>query len=230
MAICELIDACKVYGKGPAAVHAMRDVNLAVAVGEFTAICGPSGSGKTTLLNMLGCLDVPTSGIVRVADADVGALSQRGRARLRAQKIGFIFQTFNLIPVLSATENVETALLLAGTPGNHRKMAEEMLAAVGLGSMAHRRPDQLSGGQQQRVAVARALVKRPALVIADEPTANLDSETGASILDLMREMNRELGATFLLSTHDPVVMNRSRRLLTMRDGHLTDDRTQEDAA
>ncbi len=227
MSICQLKGVTKTYGSGPTSVRALRGVDLTIEAGEFAAICGPSGSGKTTLLNLLGCLDVQTSGVVEIAGTEIGALSARERARLRAEKIGFIFQTVNLIPVLSAAENVETALHLARTPGNRPAMAREMLAAVGLGDMVGRRPGQLSGGQQQRVAGARALVKRPALVIADEPTANLDSETGGRILDLMREMNQQLGATFLLSTHDTLVMSRVSRLLTMRDGVLTADERRE---
>jgi putative ABC transport system ATP-binding protein len=230
MSICELRDATKTYGAGAAEVHALEKVSVAFEPGEFTAISGPSGSGKTTMLNLVGLLDVPTSGSVSVVEQAAAGLSSRALARLRAQNIGFIFQSFNLVPVLTATENVEMALHLAGTAGNRRQMAEEALAAVGLGEMLERKPAELSGGQQQRVAVARALVKKPALVIADEPTANLDSTTGGQILDLMRKMNDEQGATFIFSTHDPMVMERARRVIGLRDGRVGKDEVREAAA
>ena len=229
MSICELRDATKTYGSGAAAVHALEKVSLAFEPGEFTAISGPSGSGKTTLLNLVGLLDVPTSGSVSIIDQAAAGLGSRALARLRAQNIGFVFQSFNLVPVLTATENVEMALHLAGTAGNRRKLAEETLAAVGLGGMLTRKPAELSGGQQQRVAVARALVKKPAVVIADEPTANLDSTTGGQILDLMRQMNDERGATFIFSTHDPRVMARARRVIALRDGRVAGDEVREPA-
>ncbi len=223
MSISELRDATKTYGSGAAAVNALEKVSLAFEPGEFTAISGPSGSGKTTLLNLVGLLDVPTSGSVSIIDQAAAGLGSRALARLRAQNIGFVFQSFNLVPVLTATENVEMALHLAGTAGNRRKLAEETLATVGLGGMLKRKPAELSGGQQQRVAVARALVKKPAVVIADEPTANLDSTTGGQILDLMRQMNDERGATFIFSTHDPRVMARARRVIALRDGRVAGD-------
>jgi len=229
MSISELRDATKTYGSGAAAVNALEKVSLAFAPGEFTAISGPSGSGKTTLLNLVGLLDVPTSGSVSIIDQAAAGLGSRALARLRAQNIGFVFQSFNLVPVLTATENVEMALHLAGTSGNRRKRAEETLAAVGLGGMLKRKPAELSGGQQQRVAVARALVKKPAVVIADEPTANLDSTTGGQILDLMRQMNEERGATFIFSTHDPRVMARARRVIALRDGRVAGDEVRESA-
>ena len=229
MSISELRDATKTYGSGAAAVNALEKVSLAFEPGEFTAISGPSGSGKTTLLNLVGLLDVPTSGSVRIIDQAAAGLGSRALARLRAQNIGFVFQSFNLVPVLTATENVEMALHLAGTAGNRRKLAEETLAAVGLGGMLKRKPAELSGGQQQRVAVARALVKKPAVVIADEPTANLDSTTGGQILDLMRQMNDERGATFIFSTHDPRVMARARRVIVLRDGRVAGDEVREPA-
>ena len=229
MSICELRDATKTYGSGAAAVHALEEVSLAFEPGEFTAISGPSGSGKTTLLNLVGLLDVPTSGSVSLIEQAAAGLGSRALARLRAQNIGFVFQSFNLVPVLTATENVEMALHLAGTAGNRRKLAEETLAAVGLGGMLKRKPAELSGGQQQRVAVARALVKKPAVVIADEPTANLDSTTGGQILDLMRQMNDERGATFIFSTHDPRVMARARRVIALRDGRVAGDEVREPA-
>jgi putative ABC transport system ATP-binding protein len=223
-ALCELRNVDKIYGSGPTAVRALDRVNLTIEEGEFTVISGPSGSGKSTLLNLVGCLDVPSAGTVRVLGKDVGALSPRALATLRGERIGFIFQSFNLIPVLTTTENVALALQLAGdTKGDRKMRAAEALDRVGLGKMLDRRPHQLSGGQQQRVAVARALVKKPRLVIADEPTANLDSKTGATVLDLMREMNKELGVTFLFSTHDPQIMARARRILLLRDGIIDED-------
>ncbi len=230
MSICELRDATKTYGSGAAAVFALDKVSVAFEPGEFTAISGPSGSGKTTMLNLVGLLDVPTSGSVSIIEQAAAGLSSRSLARLRAQNIGFVFQSFNLVPVLTATENVEMALHLAGTAGNRRQLAEQALAAVGLGEMLKRKPAELSGGQQQRVAVARALVKKPAVVIADEPTANLDSTTGGQILDLMREMNDERKATFIFSTHDPMVMARARRVITLHDGRVDEDDVREPAA
>jgi putative ABC transport system ATP-binding protein len=224
MALVDIDHAVKTYGSGPAAVHALRGVSVDVEPGEFTVISGPSGSGKSTLLNLIGCLDVPDSGTVRIEGRDVGRLSGPELAALRARRIGFIFQSFNLIPVLSAVENVELALQLAGDQGSdRRKRAGDALTAVGLGAMLDRRPSQLSGGQQQRVAVARALVKQPALVIADEPTANLDSASGTAVLDIMREMNQERGVTFLFSTHDPKVVERAHRIVTLTDGAITAD-------
>jgi len=229
MAICELRDTCKHYGSDATLVRALDQVSLAFEPGEFTVISGPSGSGKTTLLNMVGCLDVPTSGTVLVEDHDVSRLGSRALAKIRANRIGFIFQSFNLIPVLTALENVELALQLSGHNGNRRQKAMELLAAVGLGDMIRRRPNQLSGGQQQRVAVARALVKDPALVIADEPTANLDTENGRQVLDIMRRMNAERGVTFLFSTHERLVIDMARRVVTLQDGRVVGDETQNAA-
>jgi len=226
MAICELRDTSKHYGSDATLVRALDEVSLTFEPGEFTVISGPSGSGKTTLLNMVGCLDVPTEGTVLIEGHDVSHLSSRALARIRGNRIGFIFQSFNLIPVLTAVENVELALQLAGHNGNRRKKARELLAAVGLGEMTRRRPNQLSGGQQQRVAVARALVKDPALVIADEPTANLDTENGRQVLDIMRKMNAERGVTFLFSTHEKLVIDMARRVVTLRDGRVVSDVAQ----
>lgn len=230
MAICELRGASRTYGSGASLVRALDAVDITFEAGGFSVISGPSGSGKTTLLNLVGLLDVPTAGTVLVQGVDVASLHGRALARTRAATIGFIFQSFNLVPVLTALENVEMALHLARTPGDRRQMATEALAAVGLGDLVKRRPSQLSGGQQQRVAVARALVKRPALVIADEPTANLDTATGGQILDLMRRMNEESGVTFLLATHDPMVRERARRVLSMRDGRIDRDEVREPPA
>ena len=222
--ICALRDARKTYGEGATLVRALDDVTVSFEAGEFTVISGPSGSGKTTLLNMVGLLDVPSAGEVEIDGQHTEKLSSRELAAIRAQRIGFIFQSFNLVPVLTAVENVELALQLSAAPtADRRKRSEDALTAVGLGEHLNRRPNQLSGGQQQRVAIARALVKNPALVIADEPTANLDSVTGAKILDLMRQMNEERQVTFLFSTHDPMVMERARRVVHLRDGKVVDD-------
>jgi putative ABC transport system ATP-binding protein len=222
MYICELKRVSRHYGSGPTLVRALEEVSLSVEPREFTVISGPSGSGKSTLLNLIGLLDTPTSGSVWIEDKDMTGLSSRELTRVRGRRIGFIFQSFNLIPVLSALENVELALDLPGMPGA-RGAAAEALASVGLGDLLHRRPNQLSGGQQQRVAIARALVKQPALVIADEPTANLDSANGAQVLDLMRRLNEEHGVTFLFSTHDARVMERARRIVHILDGRVERD-------
>jgi putative ABC transport system ATP-binding protein len=223
MAICTLDQVSKVYGEGVGAVDALVDVTLQVDAGEFLALSGPSGSGKTTLLNLIGCLDLPTRGVVRVEGEDVARLDSRSLARLRARRIGFVFQSFNLIPVLTAAENVALALQLAGETAEVGPRSQAALASVGLQGLEDRLPRQLSGGQQQRVAIARALVKRPALVIADEPTANLDSRTGAAVLDLMRELNAQHGATFVFSTHDPMVIERAARVVQIRDGRVCAD-------
>ncbi len=224
MPLCELSQVFKEYGSGVGQVAALSDISLVIESGEFTVFSGPSGSGKTTLLNLIGCLDQPTRGQVKVEGQDTQSLSSRGLAELRAARIGFIFQAFNLIPVLSALENVEMAMELSGRPfPDRRHLALKVLEEVGLKGLEKRRPNQLSGGQQQRVAIARALVKQPALVIADEPTANLDSTTGQQVLDLMREMNQKSGVTFLFSTHDPRVMACARRVLVLRDGKLESD-------
>jgi len=220
--ICEIHNVTKTYGSGPTRVDALKNVSLSIEPGEFTVFCGPSGSGKTTLLNQIGCLDAPSEGELVLDGKRTKELSSKDLSRLRAEKIGFIFQSFNLIPVLTALENVELALDLSKKKDGGA--AESMLKQVGLGELLHRRPNQLSGGQQQRVAIARALVKRPLIVIADEPTANLDSDNGAQVLEAMEHLNRELGITFLFSSHDPRVIDRARRVVTMRDGALIDDR------
>lgn len=225
-AICQLENASKIYGSGPTEVRALDDVSVTIEPGEFTVFSGPSGSGKSTLLNLVGLLDSATTGHVFLQGHDVSGLSQRKLAALRAEQIGFIFQSFNLVPVLSALENVTLALQLAGRSGDHKALATQVLQDVGLGEHIHRRPNQLSGGQQQRVAVARALVKKPALVIADEPTANLDTVSGDTVLDLMRDLNEKLGATFLFSTHDPRVMARAKRIVKLRDGKIEADERQ----
>ncbi len=220
MAICELKGVSKRYPLGETWVQALSDIDLTVEPGEFLVLAGPSGSGKTTLLNLLGCLDQPDGGTVALDGQDVAGLTSAQLSRVRAARIGFIFQSFNLIPVLSALENVELALRLSGQPSDLGR-CRAALAEVGLGDLVDRRPTQLSGGQQQRVAIARALVKQPALVIADEPTANLDSVTGEGVLDLMRQLNEQQGATFVFSTHDPMVIGRARRIVRLRDGRIT---------
>ncbi len=218
----ELRDVTRTYGEGEALVRALDAVDLAIASGDFLALAGPSGSGKTTLLNVVGSIDAVTSGRILFEGTDLGALSNRERTRFRGERIGFIFQDFNLIPVLSARENVELPLHLLGgkARAERRQASRAMLEEVGLGELAHRLPRELSGGQQQRVAIARALVKRPGVVLADEPTANLDSATAREILDLMRTLNQSLGTTFVFSTHDPMVMDYARRLVRLRDGKV----------
>ncbi len=231
MAICDLEHVSKDYGTGVGRVRALSDVSLTIDKGEFTVFSGPSGSGKTTLLNLVGCLDHPTEGRVAIEGQDTGKMTANQLSQLRALRIGFIFQSFNLIPVLTAAENVELALQLSGRKTEGRRdLARKMLDEVGLAGMHERRPNQLSGGQQQRVAIARALVKQPALVIADEPTANLDSATGQQVLDLMRDMNTKMGVTFLFSTHDPRVMGYARRVLVLRDGRIEKDEAREPVA
>lgn len=222
-ALCELRDVKKIYPMGDILVQALKGVSVSVQAGEFTAFAGPSGSGKSTCLNLIGCLDRPNEGSVLIEGQDVGKLGDAALGMIRARRIGFIFQSFNLIPVLSAFENVELALRLAGQDAGRKEKTEKALVDVGLQEYMNRRPSQLSGGQQQRVAIARALVKSPALIIADEPTANLDSKNGAQILDLMREMNARDGVTFLFSTHDAMVMERARRIVRLMDGAVVSD-------
>ncbi len=220
--IVSVRNVTKVYMLGKTEVPAVRDVSVDVGEGEFLSIAGPSGSGKTTLLNLVGCVDTPTSGTVVVNGKDTGALSERALTDLRLHTIGFIFQSFNLVPVLSVFQNVEFPLLLQGTLAKQerRRRVEALLAAVGLDAHARHRPSELSGGQRQRVAVARALVTRPRLVLADEPTANLDSRTGETIIDLMRDLNRRDGTTFIFSTHDPKVMSHANAVIRIADGRI----------
>lgn len=211
----------KVYQQDHVAVAALTDVSLDIAEGEFLALVGPSGSGKSTLLNIIGGLDRPTSGRLWIGDQELGEMSRRALSQLRRARIGFVFQEFNLVPVLTALENVEYVMLLQGVPDAERRArARNMLVEVGLGGLEDRRPGELSGGQQQRVAVARAIVAAPALVLADEPTANLDSATGTALIDLMRRLNTDKGVTFVFSTHDPMVMERAQRLVRLRDGKV----------
>ncbi len=217
----------KQYHQDSIIVDALDGVDLTVESAEFMALVGPSGSGKTTLLNIIGGLDAPTRGQIWIREQEIGRLPKTELSRLRLREIGFIFQEYNLIPVLSAVENVEYVMLLQGVPDKERReRAESMLGEVGLKDFVHRRPTQLSGGQQQRVAVARAIVSQPAIVLADEPTANLDSHTGAALLDLMRDLNERHKTTFIFSTHDSMVMERARRIVTLRDGKIVDERRQ----
>jgi putative ABC transport system ATP-binding protein len=222
--IVELEDVTKQYQQGAVEVHALRGLTLAVEKGEFTAICGPSGSGKTTALNLVGALDKPTSGSVSLEGRDLGPLSRRALSHVRRDRIGFVFQAYNLMPVLTAYENAEIVLSLQGVEAaTRRERVLGLLADVGLEGLEGRRPDELSGGQQQRVAIARAIASNPAVVLADEPTANVDSETAEKLLDIMEELNRDRGATFIFSTHDPRVMERARRVVRIVDGRVERD-------
>ena len=224
MALVEVKELVKTYTDNGVPVQALRGVSLEVDSGEFTAIAGPSGSGKTTLLNLIGGLDAPSGGGVTVAGNDLGMMKKGQLADFRLHNVGFIFQAYNLIPVLSALENVEFVMLLQGVEAAaRRKRAQAILDEMGIGEFAHRRPNELSGGQQQRVAVARAIVAEPKLVLADEPTANLDSKTGERLLELMCQMNESKGVTFIFSTHDRMVMEHSRRLVQLRDGQVVSD-------
>lgn len=225
MSLLELKKVKKIYQQGKIEVPALRGVDLEVEEGEFTAIFGPSGSGKTTLLNMIGCLDTPTEGEIRLNDKKVSDLSKKALAMIRRHNIGFVFQSYNLIPVLTAYENVEFAIRLIDH-SSELQMKEKvlkMLAEVGLKGLESRRPNELSGGEKQRVAIARALVKEPKLILADEPTANLDSETAAGVVDIMRKMNKELNTTFIFSTHDPMVMKYANRYINLKDGMISAD-------
>jgi putative ABC transport system ATP-binding protein len=216
----------KIYRVGGIAVQALRGVSLDVAAQQFTMLVAPSGSGKSTLLNIIGCIDRPTKGTVEIAGHAIASLDDNTLSDFRAGTIGFIFQSFSLMPVLSAYENVEYPLVLTGVGAAKRRQATlAMLDAVGLASLRHQRPNQLSGGQKQRVAIARALIKKPSIVLADEPTANLDSETGAGIVALMRKMQREVQTTFVFATHDPHLIAHADRIVTMRDGALVESAT-----
>lgn len=217
-------DISKTYRTGQVEFQALHGVSFSVAAGEFTALCGPSGSGKTTLLNIIGCIDSADGGELLLDGEQLFGRDRDQLALLRRKHFGFIFQTYNLIPVLSVYENVELPLkLLEGSRADQQERVYALLKRLGLEGLENRRPGELSGGQQQRVSIARALVKQPRLVLADEPTANLDSATGETIVDLMREMNREEGVTFLFSTHDNLVMNHARRLITLHDGEIASD-------
>lgn len=224
MSTVSLRKVCKTFGQGELAVHALRDIDLDIDTGDFVCLSGPSGSGKTTLLNMVGGLDTATSGEITVANQRVDRMDKGELAEMRLRNIGFIFQAYNLIPVLTARENVEFVMQLQGVSADIRHQKSiDILQEVGLSGLEDRRPAELSGGQQQRVAVARALVSEPALILADEPTANLDSVTAEKLMDLLRHLNDDHGITFVISTHDKLVMSHARRLLKMHDGKIIDD-------
>ncbi len=226
MAIVELTNVEKVYPLGKTQVHALRGVTLRIEKGDFVSIAGPSGSGKSTILNLLGCVDTATSGMVKVNGTDTAQLSDREITRLRHEVLGFIFQSFNLIPVLNVYENVEFPLLLGKSrvsKGERREWLEHLIEAVGLTKWRTHKPNELSGGQRQRVAIARALATKPSIVMADEPTANLDSVTSQAILELMRRMNRDLGTTFIFSTHDQEIVNIADHVIRLQDGLVVKD-------
>jgi putative ABC transport system ATP-binding protein len=222
--LVEIAGLRKSYRRGDQVVPVLMDITLDIPKGDFLGLMGPSGSGKTTLLNLLGTLDRPTSGRVFVAGEDTTEMSEAARADLRLRKLGFVFQSYNLVPVLSALENVEFVLLLQRVPPREREeRARRFLSDLGLGELADKRPGAMSGGQQQRVAVARAIASEPEIVLADEPTANLDSKTAEDLLELMERLNRDRGVTFLFSTHDPRVMARARRAIRLVDGRIASD-------
>ena len=224
MEVARAINASRVYTIGKVETQALHGVSLSIESGEFTALVGPSGSGKTTLLQLIGCLDQPTSGQVFINGKDVSRLNRNQRADVRHNAIGFIFQFFALIPTLTAYENIEMPLLLGNMPaGERRARVTALLQAVDLTDRAHHRPDQLSGGQQQRVAIARALATKPALILADEPTANLDTPNGKQVMDIMTRLNHETGVTFVFATHDPRVISYARRVVELRDGLIVNE-------
>jgi len=224
MSVIQLENITKIYTIGEVETRALDDVSLTFEEGEFTALVGRSGSGKTTLLQLMGCLDKPNRGVVKIHGRDVTRFNANQRADLRREMIGFIFQFFALVPVLTAYENVELPLLLNGVPaGERHERTLEMLEAVGLADRADHRPDQLSGGEQQRVAIARALGPRPALVLADEPTANLDTANGTQAMEIMQRLNQQTGTAFIFATHDPRVVAFARRVVKLQDGRVIDD-------
>jgi putative ABC transport system ATP-binding protein len=225
MEVIRLEDVTRIYKIGEVETYALRGLTLSIEEGEFTALVGPSGSGKTTALQVMGCLDKPTSGRVLLEGEDVSRLSGSKRADLRRGTIGFVFQFFALLPGLNAYENIELPLLLVGKNGKQRReRVMELLEAVGIADRARHRPDQMSGGEQQRVAVARALATGPALILADEPTANLDTENGRQVMEIMLRLNEETGTTFVCATHDPRVVAFARRVVELRDGRVSSDR------
>jgi putative ABC transport system ATP-binding protein len=225
--IVQLKNVTRTYRQGDIEVPALKGINLSVFPGEFTAICGPSGSGKTTALNIIGALDKPNGGEVLIDGVDIAKLSRKERSALRRDRVGFVFQAYNLIPVLTAYENAEAVLSLQGRGAAKKDDVMKLLADVGLQGMEHRRPHEMSGGQQQRVAIARAIAAEPSVVLADEPTANVDSHTAETLLDIMGKLNRERGTTFIFSTHDPRVMRHARRIITLVDGAVAKDETKE---
>ena len=227
MEVVKIENLTRLYKVGAVETQALRGVNLSIETGEFTALVGPSGSGKTTLLQMIGCLDQPTTGRVFVDGKEVTSLSRNQRADMRKGHIGFIFQFFALIPTLTAYENIEMPLLLNGlNPKERHERVTELLKAVDLADRADNRPDQLSGGQQQRIAIARALATKPALILADEPTANLDTVNGEQVMEIMTRLNQETGVTFVFATHDPRVIKYARRVVTLRDGLIAEDQVR----
>ena len=233
--MAELVASCRgltrIYQDEAVPVRALVDVDFDLSAGEFVSLAGPSGSGKSTLLNLIGGLDRPTSGEVRIDGVALSTLNESGLSDLRLNKIGFVFQAYNLIPVLSARENVEFIMQLQGVSASaRRERAVAMLDSLGIGDLAERRPGELSGGQQQRVAVARAIVTHPVLLLADEPSANLDSKTTEELLDLLTRINREHGVTILTATHDPVVMSYALRHVQLRDGRIVSDEKADSAA
>jgi putative ABC transport system ATP-binding protein len=222
--VVKLEGITKVYRHDSIAVHALAGIDLEVRKRDFAVLVGPSGSGKTTLLNMIGGLDTPTNGQIWVAGVEIGRMSKAQLSRMRLREIGFVFQEFNLIPVLSALENVEFIMLLQGVAeAERRRRSLSLLKELGLDGLEHRRPNELSGGQQQRIAVARAIAAEPIIVLPDEPTANLDSKAGGALMDMMRQLNEEKGVTFVFSTHDPMVVERARRVIRLRDGQIESD-------
>lgn len=228
MEVARTENITRIYKIGEVETPALRGIDLTIENGEFMALVGPSGSGKTTLLQIIGCLDQPTSGKVFINGEDVTELNRNQRADIRKGTIGFIFQFFALIPTLTAYENVELPLLLEGRKPSERKgRVDELLDAVGLAKRAHHRPDQLSGGEQQRVAVARALVTNPSIILADEPTANLDTANGEQIMETMKQLNQETGVTFVFATHDPRVFKYARRMVKLQDGKILSDQIVE---
>ena len=219
--IIDMQQVHKRYGVGGVEVHALKGVELTVAHGEFLAIMGPSGSGKSTLMNVIGCLDLPDSGLYHLGDENVAALSPDALARIRNETIGFVFQSFNLLPRTSALENVEIPLVYAGLNGRERRRrAQQLLEKLGIAERAHHLPSQLSGGQQQRVAIARALANRPSILLADEPTGNLDTATGEEVMDILQDLNRSEGVTVIVITHEVEVAARARRQITLLDGRF----------
>jgi putative ABC transport system ATP-binding protein len=220
--VIELQDITKVYQMGDVQVHALRGISLKVCPGEMLAIMGPSGSGKSTLMNILGCLDQPTSGSYKLAGDDVARLNDDRLAEIRGRRIGFVFQSFNLLPRTDAIQNVELPLIYSGVRDRHR-LAREALDAVGLGDRVHHRPSELSGGQQQRVAIARSLVNNPAIILADEPTGNLDSKAGAEVMGIFQTLNQEKGITIILVTHEPDIAEHTRRIVHLYDGKIAKD-------
>lgn len=228
MEIIKVEKASKIYKDNGIAVEALKEIDLTINKGEFLVIAGPSGSGKTTLLNLLGSLDVPSTGRIYLEGDDLSKKNKKELAQMRLSKLGFVFQAYNLIPVLTAIENIEFPMMLKGIPEKERRQkALSIMKELGIDELANKKPNQMSGGQQQRVAVARAIVNEPLIILADEPTANLDSISADNLLDLMERMNKEKNITFVFSSHDQQVIERGRRLITLKDGYIIDDKICE---